>query len=119
MKKIILASCFCLGALLMQNNAHAQSAVLYGWTTTVGNSSGGTTTTCPPDQNKICTTNTLNPNGTHTITVHHYDQEGNATGTTSFVTKSDKENNRIPDERHGYIHSAQTNQGTYWMKAAN
>lgn len=113
MKKIILAVS-CIAGISLASNA--QTGTLHGFTKQSGNKSGGTTTTCPTDPTKICTTNTKNPNGTHTIAIYKYDQNGNLTGVQTVVTQT-ADQWHIPNPQLGYIHDVQiADFGMVWAK---
>lgn len=114
MKKLILIFSFAAGFSLLGTAASAQTGILHGLTTPRPNSSGGTTYDCPPDPNRICTTNTLNPDGTHTVLIYNYDRNGKLTGTTTFSTKAGHETD--PDPEDGYNNSVIMPWGEWWMK---
>lgn len=117
MKKILFACGILATGFAFSNSASAQTGVLTGLTRQQTNGSGGTTTTCPPSS-VVCTTNTKNPNGTHTITIFKYDSNGNQIGTETLITRSgaDAYQQDIPN---GYIHDVQTTDGVLWGKIEN
>lgn len=115
MKKILFACGILAAGLAFSNSVSAQTGIKYGETRQTKNGSGGTTTTCPPSS-LICTTNTINPNGTHTIVIYKYNN-GSLVGTESFITRSDEDAHQ-PDVPNGYIHDIETTDGILWGKIA-
>lgn len=114
MKKIILA-CGLMAALLAASDSlHAQTAILRGTTREKANASGGISRSCDPSPN-ICTSNTRNADGTHTVVVYQYDSQGNLTGTVVLKTRSGEAacKEYIPA---GYIHDVETTDGILYGK---
>lgn len=110
MKKILIASGIIAGLAFVSNNVHAQTGTIYGTTSRVPNGSiGGMTTSCPKST-KICTENTLNPDGTHTVRIHLYDRMGRATDIITLHTKSGPAASK-PDIEAGYVNDVETTDG--------
>ena len=110
MKKVVFAL-ICAAGLATS----AQAGDIKGWTKPQKNGTGGTTYNCDHDPTKICTSSQRNPNGTLSVMVRLYDDQGNMTGTITLVFPS--VNPYEPNEEGGYIHEVPTLEyGLVWGK---